>query len=181
MRTKRFSRALLAVAFLSASVAARPAAAQPVLDGGWSQFDWFSVAGGIESPFDAFSLTSANPFVVRVVDCCVIGDQFQLSWTGSAVGSMSTGPFVGDGLQSGQFSGDNAWADPRLSKGSVLLAPGTYDFTLEITRFATGSTNGAGFIDAATSVSAVPEPSTVALVAGGLVALAGVARRRRGG
>lgn len=176
---KRFSRALVAVALFSASVVARPAAAQPVLDGGWSQFLWFTTTSGIESPFDAFSLTSANPFIVRVVDCCVIGDQFQLSWTGSAVGSMSTGAFVGDGDQSDQFDGDDAWADARLSKGSVLLGAGTYDFTLQVSRYATGTTNGSGFIDAATAVSAVPEPSTVALVAGGLVGLAGVARRRR--
>ena len=163
--------------FLAASLfcvaAAAPAAAQPTIGGGWAVFSW-SGLGPVASWGGTFGLTSANPFEIRIVDCCVVGDVFRLSWTGTAVGSFDTSaPGVGGGC----FSGDGCWAIPGMSKGSATYGAGTYTYTLETIALAPGFSSGSGFIRADETV--VPEPATWLLMGTGMAGLLAVSRRRR--
>ncbi len=177
MRAAYKRAGIFTVAIVSA-LGAAPAAAQPVIDGGWTTFFWNAV-GPAQPPFNAFILTSSSPFEVRVTDGFLYGDEFLLAWSGTTVGSLATSPFSGpDGGSSGALTGPVAWATPGLSKGSAIFDPGTYSFTLATTRVALGTAGigGGAFIEARASV--IPEPSTWALASAGAVGVWGVARRR---
>lgn len=110
------------------------------------------------------------------MDCCVIGDQFAI-YINSAH-AFDTSPIVNnDGVQSGAFNGDTAWANADLSKGSILLGAGVYQIDEWVIRNALGFTGGGAFIRADT---VVPEPGTFGLLSlalGGLVTM--LVRRRK--
>ncbi len=143
------------------------------LDGGWYQFGF----GQAPSLAHSFSLTSLNPFNIRVVDGFIVGDRFQLNWSGTSTGMFQTSPIANnDGVQSSAFDGNAAWSNPDLSRGQRVFAAGTYNFDVDIIRNAPGTSGGGAFIDATT---VVPEPATWALLATGLAGAAFARRKRR--
>jgi len=139
---------------------------------GWLDFSWSGGLGAIET----YELTVGNfGGTIDLVDCCIIGDEFDLVITGdvnTTLSTTATNP-ADDGVQSDAFNGDDAWADGRLSNGSIFLAEGTYQLDLELTRNATGFTSGGGYI----RVTSVPVPAAVWLFGSGL-SLLGWFRRK---
>ena len=167
---------LLGSSLLLALAAPAPVVAQvPLPLGSWVSFEWFLAPGPADG--SGFTVGSAEQVRLRVTDAFVTGDAFDVFANGVLLFST---PSVPGGL-SGATTGDAAWADPSLSKGEAILAPGAYLITIDVREAAAGFPAGEGFIRADRVVSAVPEPATVALVASGLAVVAAAARRRRTG
>ena len=167
MRVAARGRCLLAMApLLFALASASPASALPVtllVGGGWSTFTWTGGLGAIDSPADGYQVTSATPIEIQVVDCCVIGDRFDI-YVNNVYSSTTSAVAPADvGVPSGAFTGPAAWADPRLSKRSFVLGAGTWDIDLSVL---SGSSSGSGFIQVL-----VPEPDALLLLAVGLAGL----------
>lgn len=171
-------RRLTALSALSLGLAlAAPATALPVtlvVDGGWQQFTFTGGLGPIDSPADGYTITSATPIEIQVVDCCVIGDRYEIFVNNVSYTVTSTVAPADVGVPSGAFTGPDSWADARLSKVSFVLAAGTYDIDLSV--IANVGSTGAGFIQALTSV---PEPDALVLLAVGLAGLFWMSGPRR--
>jgi hypothetical protein len=137
--------------------------------GTWSEFSW----GGVGQASPSFTYSSATPTLLRVVDCCVIGDQFSI-YVNGVFALTTSDPSAWDD-QDGGFE-DSAWTDPRMSKGSILLPAGAYTVDEYVIRAATGYAEGSASIRY--DASAIPEPASMALVAIGAAALCFMRRRR---
>ena len=174
MAHKRFLAACLGL--LVVAVAA-PALAVPILDGGWSD----DVTDGVglptvDSPY-AFVLTA--PAYLRVVDCCVSGDTWFVTDFGSPLLTTAFSfPTVHPGAFGDDLTGfglDTSWVAPlSFTRGEIVLLAGAHSLSL--------STDGVGGIPAHVGVRLdsvpVPEPTTLALLGGGVF---GLGRKRRRG
>jgi hypothetical protein len=129
-------------------------------------FSWSSL-GTVAEQFTATTST------LLVVDCCIVGDMFEVFADGSSIGTTSS-VASGDGTDTGAVTGDLAWADSRLSKGMFSVGSGDL-IELVRTQQADGYPTGDGFIMSST----VPEPGTIVLLLSGLAGLAFVGVRRK--
>lgn len=132
----------------------------------WYQFSW----SGLGSISQTFLATTGT---LLVVDCCIVGDMFEVFAGGSSVGTTST-VSASSGVQSGAFDGASAWAYSGLSKGMFSVGAGQ-TISLSTVQLADGYPGGAGYIMS----SSVPEPSAILLVAFGILGLVYTARRRQ--
>jgi hypothetical protein len=165
---RMISRVLVGAALLAAVSDAAQAQTQLIVNGGW-QFETVSSAGtpGSSSPW-TFTLAGAGK--LWFADCCVGGDVWTLSGDINAVSTF----FAGGPLHS-SLDPIAEWASDEHSKILIDLGPGTYEFSV--------AGNGAGGLPAGAYLAvtqSVPEPSTWAMMAFGLVGMMGVATRRRG-
>jgi hypothetical protein len=189
------NKQLLAVAFAAAVIAA-PAHATTVAlpaDGSWSEFDvdsfaaadfgtgWMDNTNGSALNF-TFTIAAGSVGKLTVVDAGFAGDTFSVTNFGSALGTTSP---VATGTTDGALvlDFDAALADPAYSRGVFTLKAGSYSIGGSLLQsvldsgVALDATSGAVRL----SVSAIPEPSSAALLFGGLAAVALLARRRRSG
>lgn len=172
-------------ALVALAASAATAAADPIVANQWYTFGFGGAGslgfhcpgctpgdGSVYAPDAPWTYTSATAFSVTVLDGFNLIDQFSLLNGGSLVGSTSTpaGGSCGNDILA-------CLADPSASKGVFALAPGSYSFDIRADLSPQGG--GAAFFRVDAAVSAVPEPSTYILMATGLVAIAGFARRRK--
>ena len=154
------------------------AAVIPLVDGTWHTFFWTTV-GPIDDNADGYQATVPVGFtgLLRVVDCCLIGDEFQVFQNPGGL-AFNTSAFGGvDGAGTTGFDGDSAWLVAELSKGSKIFGDGSWEIDISVSRLALGAPSGAGFIRL--DLLPIPEPATYAFVGAGLLALVGFARRRK--
>lgn len=184
-----FKPALLAVALAASSLAAQATSINLAADNQWQAFgvdsfsavsggtEWidndYSNAAGFGTPLD-FTFTIAAGFVgeLTVVDAAMAGDTFQVFNAGSLLGSTSSvavqqygsAPDVG-------YDYDAALQNSAFSRAVFTLGAGTYSISgaLAQSLMIDDGLGGLSPLNATAgavklSVSAVPEPSTLALV-----------------
>jgi hypothetical protein len=154
---RMFSKYLTTSALgLCLAVAGSAAHAVPLtVDSGWRSFGWDDGLGLIDNPADGYQITSAVTFQIDITDARLIGDEFDVLVDSVVKLSTSAVALVDDGIQSGSFSGDSAWADERLSKGSLVVPAGTYQIDIDVTRTADGGRldAGTGYIRATSDIT----------------------------
>ncbi len=184
-----FKPALLAVALAASSLAAQATSINLAADNQWQAFgvdsfsavsggtEWidndYSNAAGFGTPLD-FTFTIAAGFVgeLTVVDAAMAGDTFNVFNAGSLLGSTSSvavqqygsAPDVG-------YDYDAALQNSAFSRAVFTLGAGTYSISgaLAQSLMIDDGLGGLSPLNATAgavklSVSAVPEPSTLALV-----------------
>ena len=154
-----------------------------VVDAGWYGFCFLDAGSpategcqglGIGDTGNPIEFTALTNVYLQVTDAFLKGDQFDV-WVNGELLFTTSAVKTGDGST---WDPDTAFADPTYSSGQVLLGPGAY----EVNIFAAASPYrfGGAYVQVVTSRipgPEVPEPSTWALAAVGLGAVA-VFRRR---
>lgn len=188
-----FQVPIVALAFAAAFSA--PAAATDFslsTDGTWHEFTvdnqiatslgthWIDFVDGSPLTF-AFTIDAGDTGTLSVVDSGFAGDTFSITNNGTAFGQTSS---VASGGVSGGIADtfDDAFSNAAYSRGVFTLGAGSYRISGGLAQSVTDSagaalnaTNGAVRLSL---VSAVPEPSTYALLLAGLSAVGFVAGRR---
>jgi hypothetical protein len=187
---------LMTVALAAMAAFAAPAQATSVAlaaDGNWNEFNvdslvaadfgngWIDDTDGSPLSF-TFTIAAGSHGTLTVVDAGYAGDTFKISDFGATLGSTSS---VATGTTAGALVLDftQALADPAYSRGVFDLQPGSYSISGWLLQSVfdpaaaadLDATNGAVRL----SISAIPEPSSTALLFAGLAAVALVARRRK--
>jgi len=179
MRSTLLAVAVGAGMMLVAGTASATAITAP--DGTWYRFQFGTDTSGIDStggpaaapdvsapgaPPWTFTLSSWT--TLSVTDAFLQGDIFDVFDFGSLILSTSVvAPDGGNDIGADPFGG---FASALFSSGTVGLAPGAHELTIQVTTSPFGG--GAGYFR-------VPEPATLTLFAFGLLGLGFMMRRRR--
>lgn len=168
---------LLAVAFGTTRMMADPtngssgasSADPPIAEAdGWVTF-FFGVAGSTAGPY-----TFSGAEQINVTDGFLAGDQFAVFDGATLLGDTSSVP---TGSGDGCSAPASCFVDPLYSHGSFLVGGGSHAITIEAIASPFGS--GAAWLEIVPGSAPTPEPSSVLLMASGLVALLGFALKRK--
>ena len=160
----------VAVCFSAGLLAAAPACATVLVSGaGWQDDEITSP--GVPSMGSEWTFTIGKASVLSVVDAFIPGDVYTLSGTPTGTTTFYAGS-VGD-IQATGFYGDY-WTDASYSKLALLLAPGTYSFSV----FGDGAGGTPAGLALRLDATSVPEPASWAMMVGAFGAV-GMAMRRR--
>ncbi len=186
----------LATAFLGLSFSSHAKDVALTAGSGWNAFDtdreavrdagsndaWADIDNAsFERLYFTFTVVTGSSATLSVVDGAFAGNTFSvlnglaLLGNTSAVTALdqNTAPFS---------SFDQAFADPTYSRGVFSLGAGSYRITGNLTQAGLDgttpvwATSGAVRVD---TVSAVPEPSTYAMLLSGMGMMAYISRRQR--
>lgn len=160
---------VLVVAILSLPVS--NAVADPILDAGWA-YDEIS-APFVPSTFSPYDFTVTSPTLFSLTDAFIVGDTYLYTDFGAIVGITSYSLYSPFALS--DTTADAAWIDLAYKHGQWLLEAGTYQLVVM------GDGVGglpAGFYARLDTV-AVPEPSALLLLGGGLLGLVMYGRKRK--
>ncbi|MDC8770613.1 PEP-CTERM sorting domain-containing protein [Roseateles albus] len=199
MTSKFFSRAVAVGALSAFTLAAGLSSAHAATlaaDGSWTEFlvnadltpvnspnslDW--LLGFDDASTAHFTFTIAAGFVgsLTVLDSGISGDRFIVTNKGAALGETSVG-VDGDPLLEGSSVADFniALANPSFSRGVYTLQAGNYDISGYLSRSVqlAGSPMNVTTGGLQLTVSAVPEPTTLASLLAGLSLLSLALRRK---
>jgi hypothetical protein len=154
------------------SVCTNLAQANLTVNGGWELFSWIN-GPGVWDLQGAFTYDIPSPTSLKVTDCAIDGDQFEVYDGGSLIGTTSVPTNFGLSTS----NPDYAYATSNWSSGEFLLGPGLHSITLKTIQIAMGHPSGSAYLRADT-ISVIPAPGAIAL--GGIgVAFVGWLRRRR--
>lgn len=195
---QRLARTLAAAAALSLAVAAPAAAAPVVQEYDWDQFEWFNnglggipyvwtqggywrqtfapglpAIGSLGLDLEFYRLSDVPHLYDVLVNGVVVGS---FGLPGNPVpGPADDVSFVG-GFAFAPIAGPLYVVELRQTTPTPAVPSGS--FALNTFNSPDGYTGGHSYVSF--DVTAVPEPTTLVLVVGGLAALVPVARRRRG-
>lgn len=151
--------------------------AAPLPQEQWTTFDFYTdIENGnwvTEALTPAsFEFTLTTPAFLKVVDGGFAGDRFEVFANGASLGTTSVPD--ASATESYDLNFTAAFADPRWSKATFALNPGSYTITGKATEFVPDLLAGTG----ALMVTAVPEPQSYVFMFAGL-ALTMIALRLR--
>jgi hypothetical protein len=160
-------RTLLLVVGLVGMFAGQAWAIPLTVGGSPELFEFTGGTGFIDSPSGGYQLTLSGSARIDLTDRLMIGDRYRLYVNNTLMMTTSAINLSLDGDQTGTTTFAAAWANPYLSKGSLLLGAGTYQLDIEAIRVAAGVNYGSGFIRAVS----VPEPNTLLMLGMGILLL----------
>lgn len=190
----------VAAAVALSAVAAQAATVIPVTqDGSWNAFtvdalstsaanalnwidvDYSSAAGDADTL--SFTFTVTDKAILRVVDLYTAGDTFSVAIT-SAAGTQLLGTSavtardLGDAVLPFANTAAEAWGNLDFSQLQVVLGAGTYTVTGSLLQSVTDGSSALNSTAGGLSVTAVPEPTSLALVLAAIGVVGLVSRRR---
>ena len=190
----------VAAAVALSAVAAQAATVIPVTqDGSWNAFtvdalstsaanalnwidtDYSSAAGDADTL--SFTFTVTDKAILRVVDLFTAGDTFNVAIT-SAAGTQLLGTSavtardLGDAVLPFASTAAEAWGNADFSQLQIVLGAGTYTVTGSLLQSVTDGGLALNSTAGGLSVTAVPEPTSLALVLAAIGVVGLVSRRR---
>ena len=136
---------------------------------GGSNFCTPSVNPSGADPTSAPPWTFSGPAVLFIIDVGDKGDTFSAYDNLAFIGATSLVANTIVNNNSCGFDIGCSVADAGYSRGTINLGAGNHSLTIQVTQNANGTTGGNAFFKV--SAAAVPEPGTITLLGGGLLAL----------